>query len=350
MQQSTSPVHEVVILGSGCAGHTAAIYAARAGLKPIVLEGMEAGGQLSLTSVVENFPGFPNGVGGYELIDNMKKQAMHFGATYIQETAIEVDLSARPLSVTAREGEEEDAELRVYNTRTLIIATGARARLLGVPGEQALFAHGVHTCATCDGAFYRDKKVAVVGGGDTAMEDSLFLTRFARELHLLHRRGELRASKIMQTRVLEHPKIKVHWNTEIVEIHGQGKVQGARLVTHPQGNPYERLKQAGGNAEKAGVTLSDFACDGIFYALGHIPNTEFLRGQLPTNKEGYILPARDDNDCATCDVYTRVPGVFVAGDVVDYEFQQAITAAAMGCKAAMAAEEFLGENRQEQLL
>jgi thioredoxin reductase (NADPH) len=343
MENPTVQEAEVVILGSGCAGHTAAIYAARANLKPIVLEGMEAGGQLSLTSVVENFPGFPEGVGGYELIANMKKQAMRFGASYIMETAVDVDLLGHPFRIAAKAGEEEDAETHVYTAKAIIVATGARARLLNVPGEKEYFARGVHTCATCDGAFYRDKKVVVVGGGDTAMEDSLFLTRFARELHIFHRRSELRASKIMQKRILEHPKIKVHWNTEILEAYGRdGKLQGVKTISHAEGNPAEKLKAADGNVAKAGITVANFACDGVFYALGHIPNTEFLHGQLATNKEGYIVPKREQGDCATCDVYTEIPGVFVAGDVADYEFQQAITAAGMGCKAAMAAEEFLG--------
>ena len=347
MDSVPKPV-EVLILGSGCSGHTAALYAARANLQPVVLEGIEPGGQLSLTSVVENFPGFPDGVGGFELIDNMKKQATRFGTTYVTEQAVAVDLKAYPFRVVAHTGEEGDAatEAHVYTAKALIIATGARARLLGVPGEKQYFAKGVHTCATCDGAFYKEKKVVVIGGGDTAMEDSLFLTRFARELHIMHRRSEFRASKIMQQRTLNHPKITAHWNTEILEIYGEkNRIKGLKLIAHPQGNPTEKLKAASGSLEKAGVIVSDFPCDGLFYALGHIPNTEFLKGQLPVNREGYLLTKREPNDCITCDVYTEVPGVFAAGDVVDYEFQQAITAAAMGCKAAMAAEEFLGEQQ-----
>jgi thioredoxin reductase (NADPH) len=338
---------EVLILGSGCAGHTAAIYAARAHLQPVIIEGGEPGGQLALTSVVENYPGFPNGVGGFELVDNMKKQAMHFGASYVMESTREANLRVYPFQITTQP--EGDDETHVWEAGSLIIATGARARLLGVPGEKRYFAHGVHTCATCDGAFYKGKKIIVVGGGDTAMEDSLFLTRFAQEVHIFHRRNEFRASKIMQRRVLEHPKIKVHWNTEIQEIYGDGKrFQGAKTIFHPQGNPSDKIRQAGDSTDRAGVTQADFACDGLFYALGHVPNTEFLRGQLPTNKDGYILPLRSPEDCATCDVYTGIPGVFVAGDIVDYEFQQAITAAAMGCKAAIAAEEFLSAQQERK--
>ncbi len=327
---------QLLILGSGCSGHTAAIYAARAGLNPVVLEGHEPGGQLSLTSVVENYPGFPEGIGGFDLIDNMKKQAMRFGATYVTEKAVEVALSSRPFHVTT------DAESH-FEAQSLIIATGARARLLGIPGEKENFGHGVSSCATCDGAFYRNKKVVVIGGGDTAMEDALFLTRFAAEVHLMHRRDSLRASKIMQKRIMENPKIHIHWNTEILEVLGENhKLTGLKIVFHPEGKPIEQIAKHG-SVEKSGVTVSVFPCDGLFLAIGHIPNTEFLKGQLPVDEEGYLVPEILPDNCATCDVWSKVPGVFLAGDVVDSEFQQAITAAGMGCKAAMAAEAFLAE-------
>lgn len=325
---------QLLILGSGCAGHTAAVYAARANLNPLVLEGHEPGGQLSLTSLVENFPGFPEGVGGFDLLDNMKKQAQRFGAAYEMDTATAVDLGNSPFRITT----EMNA---IITAQAIIIATGARARMSGAPGERQYFVHGVHTCATCDAAFYRNKKVAVIGGGDSALEDALFLTRFASEVHVIHRRSQLRASKIMQKRTMEHPKIKLQWNTEVLEMYGDGKkLKGCKLLSHPEGNPQDKVKKAG-SVERAGVTVTDFPCDGIFLALGHIPNTEFLKGQLPTNAEGYILAQRSPDDCASCDVYTKIPGVFVAGDVADYEYQQAITAAGMGCKAAIAAEEFL---------
>lgn len=328
---------ELLILGSGCAGSTAAIYAARAGLQPVVLEGHEPGGQISLTSLVENYPGFPEGINGYDLIENMKKQAIHFGAEYLSATALSADLKQRPFQIPTDEG-------ITFFAKAIIIATGARARLLGIPGEKELFGHGVSSCATCDGAFYKNKIVAVVGGGDTAMEDSLFLTRFASEVHILHRRDGFRASKIMQKRVTEHPKMRIHWNTEVMEVLGQNhKLHSLVLVTSPQGKPLEQIQKAG-SVEKAGVTVENFVCDGLFLAIGHVPNVEFLHDQLPTNEEGYLIPKRfGEHACATCDVWSDIPGVFLAGDVVDWQFQQAITAAGMGCKSAMAAEEFLAE-------
>ena len=328
---------QLLILGSGCAGHTAAIYAARADLNPVVLEGSEPGGQLSLTSSVENYPGFPDGIGGFDLIDNMKKQALRFGATYLMESAVEVDLSSRPFQV------KTDADTQ-FQASALIVATGARAQTLGIPGEKQYFGHGVSTCATCDGAFYKEKVVVVVGGGDTAMEDALFLTRFAREVHLVHRRDAFRASRIMQKRAIEHPKIKVHWNSELLEIEGENnKVTGAKMIFHTEGKPSEKIARAG-SLEKSGVVVSHFKCDGVFFAIGHIPNTDFLKKQLPSNPEGYILPKMRSETCSTCDVVSDIPGVFLAGDVLDFQFQQAIVAAGMGCKAAMEAEEFLDEN------
>ncbi len=326
---------EVAIIGSGCAGHTAAIYAARADLSPMVFEGKEPGGQLSLTTIVENYPGFPDGVGGFDLIYSMKQQAMKFGASYEMQEIVKADLSKRPFSLETNEGKN-------YLAKTLIIASGARAKLLGIPREKDLFGKGVSTCATCDGALFRDKKIVVVGGGDTAMEDSLFLTRFAAELHLVHRRDTLRASQIMQKRVLGNPKVTIHWNTQVSQIrtNEEGVFAGLELIQHPKGNPAQHLAEAG-SLEAAGVTKTDFDCDGLFLAIGHIPNIEFLEGQLPTNGEGYIVPHQKEEHCKTADVFTAIPGVYCAGDVVDWQFQQAITAAGMGCKAAMAAEEFL---------
>lgn len=319
---------DVIIVGSGCAGHTAAIYAARANLSPLVLEGHEPGGQLSLTSSVENFPGFPEGANGFDLMASMKKQAMKFGAEYLMEKVKGVDLQQRPFKVVA--------ESKTYYAKSLIIASGARAKLTGVPGEQDFFGKTVTTCATCDGALYKDKTVVVVGGGDTAMEDATFLTRFANEVHIIHRRKSLRASQIMQDRVFHHPKIKIHWNSAVTEICGEGdNVSHVKLAKHAQGTPAQRLAKG----EQEGIEYEDLKCDGVFIAIGHIPNIEFLNNQVPTNKDGYIEPIRTDSP--TCDVITNIPGVFAAGDVVDWQFQQAITAAGMGCKAAMAAEEFL---------
>ena len=335
-----SEILDVVIIGSGCAGHTAAIYAARANLNPLVFEGHEPGGQLSLTSSVENYPGFPEGINGYELMDRMKKQASSFGAKYVMEVIKEVDLQQRPFKISAESGE--------YLTQTLIIASGARAKLLDIPSEKEFFGKTVSTCATCDGALYRDKTVIVVGGGDTAMEDATFLTRFAKEVHLVHRRDKFRASKIMQDRAINNPKITVHWNSAVTEICGEGNnVSHIKLAKHPQGNPAQKLQEHDGNAESAGVTIDDLKCDGVFIAIGHIPNIEFLHGKLATNNDGYIVPSHKDANCATCDVETAIPGVFAAGDVVDWQFQQAVTAAGMGCKAAMAAEEFLSHQTPE---
>ena len=330
---------DVVIIGSGCAGHTAAIYAARANLNPLVFEGHEPGGQLSLTSSVENYPGFPEGINGYELMDRMKKQASKFGAKYLMENIQQVELEERPFKIIADSGE--------YYARSLIIASGARAKLLNIPGEKEFFGKTVSTCATCDGALYRDKVVVVVGGGDTAMEDATFLTRFAKEVHLVHRRDTLRASKIMQERALNNPKITAHWNSAVTEICGEGNyVSHVKIAEHPQGNPAQKLQEHNGNADDAGVTICELKCDGVFIAIGHIPNIEFLHNKLATNEDGYIVPEKKDQNCGTCDVETAIPGVFAAGDVVDWQFQQAVTAAGMGCKAAMAAEEFLSHEEK----
>jgi thioredoxin reductase (NADPH) len=297
----------VVILGSGPAGYTAALYAARANLKPLVLKGLEAGGQLMLTTDVENYPGFPDGIMGPELMEAMEKQAARFEAEIVAQSATRVDLSERPFGVWA--GDEE------WRADTIIIATGASAKWLGVPGEERLRGRGVSACATCDGFFFRDRDLVVVGGGDTAMEEASFLTKFAKKVGLVHRRGEFRASKIMQDRVHENPKIEVIWDSTLEEIHGDTAVTGATLRNVKTGDTTER------------------PTDGVFMAIGHTPNTALFEGQLEL-ANGYIAVEEPTTK-------TSVPGVFAAGDVTDVIYRQAVTAAGQGCKAAMDAERFL---------
>ena len=300
---------KVIILGSGCAGSTAAVYAARAELKPLVLEGHEPGGQLSLTTMVENFPGFPDGVMGPELVDMMKKQAEKFGAEYRMERAISVDVSKRPFLVKTDENE--------YESETLIVASGASARFLGLESEKKLLGHGVSTCATCDGYFFRGLKVVVVGGGDTAMEDSLFLTKHADKVTIIHRRDEFRASKIMADRALKNPKIEVLWDTVVTDILDaeKGVVEAVRLKNVKTGEE------------------SVLETDGVFVAIGHKPNTEIFVGKLEQNESGYVLLQGSST--------TNVEGVFAAGDVHDQVYRQAITAAGAGCRAAIDCERFL---------
>jgi thioredoxin reductase (NADPH) len=302
-------MRNVVIIGSGCAGNTAAIYAARANLKPLVIGGHHAGGQLSLTTLVENFPGFPEGINGPDLVENMNKQARSFGAEYVTGDALDADFSARPFRLNV-EGEW-------IETRTVIVASGASARWLGLPSEQKLIGHGVSSCATCDGFFYRNKNIMVVGGGDSAMEEANFLTRFGREVTLVHRRDEFRASKIMLARARHNPKIKFLPNTVVEEIHdvAQTLVTGARLRN-----------------VKTGVVW-DQAVDGFFLAIGHVPNTKVFRSQIETDAEGYIVSHGGAR--------TNIPGVFHAGDVQDRVYRQAITASGAGCMAAMEAERYL---------
>ena len=302
-------MRNVVIIGSGCAGLTSAIYAARASLQPLVIRGVEAGGQLTLTTLVENFPGFPKGVQGPELIDQMQKQAAEFGAEFKEGNVIGADLSRRPFSLHV--GKEK------IETRTLIIASGASAKLLGLESERKLLGHGVSTCATVDGYFFRGKEVAVVGGGDTAAEEALFLTRYASRVNLIHRRDQLRASKIMQDRLLRNEKIKPVWNSVIVDIQDaeKGEVTGVKL------------RDVKSNKE------SVLACDGVFIGIGHSPNTDVFIGQLEMDELGYIVTHDGPK--------TSVPGVFAAGDVQDRVYRQAITAAGSGCMAAIDAERFL---------
>ncbi len=298
----------VIILGSGPAGYTAALYAARANLRPLVLKGLEAGGQLMLTTEVENYPGFPDAIMGPELMESMEKQAARFDAELLAQTATRADLSERPFGVWA--GDQE------WRARTLIVSTGASAQWLGVPGEEKLRGRGVSACATCDGFFFKDRELVVVGGGDTAMEEATFLTKFASKVTIVHRRDQFRASKIMQDRVLAHPKISVVWNKVIEEIDGDGAVTGVRLKDTVTGS------------------IAELPTDGVFVAIGHTPNTSLFVSQLELTDGGYIII----QEPAT---RTSVEGVFAAGDVTDRVYRQAVTAAGQGCKAAIDAERFL---------
>jgi thioredoxin reductase (NADPH) len=302
-------MHNVIIVGSGCAGNTAAVYAARANLKPLVVAGHEPGGQLSLTTLVENFPGFPEGIDGPVLVENIRKQAEHFGAEYLHGTVIEADLSKRPFRLKV------DHEW--LETRTLIIASGASARWLNLPNEQKLIGHGVSSCATCDGFFYRGKKIMVVGGGDSAMEEANFLTRFGEEVALVHRRDNFRASKIMLERARNNPKIKMFPNTVVEDVYdaSQHLVTGVKLRNLLTDEIWER------------------DVDGFFVAIGHIPNTAPFVGQIDLDPDGYIISHGGAR--------TNITGVFHAGDVQDRTYRQAITASGAGCMAAIEVERFL---------
>jgi len=306
-------MYNVVIIGSGCAGLTAAIYAARANLKPLVLDGHEPGGQLSLTTHVENFPGFPDGIMGPELIENMRKQAQRFGAEFKAGAVTEVDLRQRPFKVTA--GKE------TYETQALIVAAGASARLLGLKGEKELIGHGVSTCATCDGYFFRGKPIAVVGGGDSAMEEANFLSRYASRVYVIHRRNEFRATKIMIDRARKNEKVEFVTPFVVEDILApKGLVEGVRLR----------------NPETKEVRV--LAVDGVFVAIGHDPNSTVFKGKLEMDSNGYLIAKHGS--------LTSIPGVFVAGDVQDHRYRQAVTAAGSGCMAAIDAEKFLEEHKQ----
>jgi thioredoxin reductase (NADPH) len=301
-------LRNVIIIGSGPAGLTAALYTARANLKPLVIEGLEAGGQLMMTTLVENWPGHRDGIMGPELMAEMRSQSERFGAEIIRGQVASVDLSSRPIVVSTSEAK--------YSCRTLIIATGASARLLGLPSERALIGHGVSTCATCDGYFFRGKPIAVVGGGDSAMEEALFLTRFASSVTVVHRRESLRASKIMQDKAFANPKITFEWNAEVEEIKSAGG--GVSAMSLRNNRTGER---------------KDIAVEGVFVAIGHTPNTRLFAGQIETDPAGYIITHAGTR--------TSVPGVFACGDVQDHVYRQAITAAGSGCMAAIDAEKYL---------
>jgi thioredoxin reductase (NADPH) len=302
---------DVVIIGSGCAGHTAALYTARANLKPLVLEGHEPGGQLSLTTLVENFPGFPDGIQGPELIENMRRQAGRFGAQYQLGHVAKVDLSSHPFAIHL--GKE------VIQARSLIVASGASARWLGLPSEQALIGHGVSSCATCDGFFFSGKEIVVIGGGDSAMEEATFLTRFATKVTLIHRREEFRASKIMLERAQHNDKIHFLTNTVVEDVQDvtQKEVTGLKLRDLKTNKSW------------------DFPTSAMFLGIGHIPNAKMFEGQLDTDQDGYLV--------TTDYVFTKVPGVYACGDVQDRRYRQAITAAGSGCMAALEVEKFLEE-------
>jgi thioredoxin reductase (NADPH) len=302
-------VREVTIIGSGPAGLTAALYSARANLKPLVIEGLEAGGQLMLTTAVENFPGFADGIMGPDLMAAMRTQAERFGAEIVRGHVSAVNLTVRPFQITM--GDE------TIETQTLIIATGASAKLLGLPSERALMGHGVSTCATCDGFFFRGKPIAVIGGGDSALEEATFLTRFASHVTIVHRRDTLRASKIMQDKAMANPKITFEWNTDVVEVVdvGAGAVSGLVIRNHVTG------------------VQKTLPVEGVFVAIGHTPNTSLFKGQLDMDETGY-LKTHDGSR-------TSVEGVFACGDVQDHVYRQAITAAGSGCMASLDAERYL---------
>lgn len=311
----SDPVENIVIVGTGCAGLTAAIYTARANLAPLVLEGVQPGGQLTTTSEVENFPGFPEGVDGFQLMDNLRKQATRFGTRFRHAVVESVDFTVQPRVLRTSEGD--------VRARAVIIATGASPRLTGVPGEKEYYGgKGVTTCATCDGAFYRKMDVAVIGGGDSACEEALFLTRFASKVYLVHRRDSLRASKIMAERATSHEKIEMVWDSAPLEIQGEpGTGVNGLKVRHT----------------KSGVE-SVLPVKGVFLAIGHVPNTKAFAPPLHVDENGYFVPLSGSQ------VQTNVPGVYVAGDCADHVYRQAITAAGMGCQAAIEAERWLAEH------
>lgn len=308
-------MENVIIMGTGCAGLTAAIYTARANLNPLVIEGIQPGGQLTTTSEVENFPGFPEGIDGFELMQRLRKQAERFGARFVSDSIKSITIDGDTKRLTS--------DTKGYETKALIISTGAAPRLMNVPGEKEMFGgKGVTTCATCDGAFYRNMDVVVIGGGDSACEEATFLTRFCSKITLIHRRDELRASKIMAKRTLEHPKIQPAWDSVVEEVlaDAEGRVRGVKI------------KNVKTNA------ISEIPCKGVFVAIGHSPNTQFLSGIIDLDSQGYVAPMNGSM------VKTKVPGLFAAGDCVDHTYRQAITAAGMGCQAAIESERWLTEH------
>ncbi|MFP4600413.1 MAG: thioredoxin-disulfide reductase [Persicimonas sp.] len=306
-------LYDVTVMGSGPAGLTAAIYTGRANLEPLVFEGSQPGGQLTITTDVENYPGFSDGIMGPDLMVEMREQALRFGSEMHMASIAKADLSERPFKITL---EDETT----FHTKTLIISSGARARLLGLEGEQRLMGRGVSTCATCDGFFFRDQELAIVGGGDSAMEEAVFLTKFASKVTVIHRREELRASQIMQDRAFNNDKIEFLWNREVIEICGdqESGLTGLKLI------------------DTQTEDVEDFDVDGLFIAIGHIPNTEMFKGQLKMNDHGYIVTEPGSSR-------TNIPGVFAVGDVQDWTYRQAVTAAGSGCKGAIDAERYLEE-------
>lgn len=304
---------KVIIIGSGPAGLTAAVYAARANLEPLVFEGSQPGGQLTITTDVENFPGFPDGIMGPELMEHMRKQAVRFGATCEYKTVDSVDLLSSPFTIRVKDEK--------YTADTVIISTGASARLLGLDSEKELMGYGVSACATCDGFFFKEKEVLVVGGGDSAAEEAIFLTKFASKVSIIHRRDELRASKIMQDRVFKNKNIEIMWNSSVEDISGtrDSGVTGATIKDTVSGD------------------TKKISCDGVFMAIGHIPNTSVFKAQLDLDDKGYIITKPDST-------YTNIPGVFACGDVQDQTYRQAVTAAGTGCMSAIDAERWLEEN------
>jgi thioredoxin reductase (NADPH) len=304
---------ELIIVGSGPAGLTAAVYAARADLRPLVIEGLGAGGQLMLTTDVENYPGFPDGILGPELMMKFREQAERFGAEFVTADADRVDLSGSPFGIWVGDTE--------YRGNAVVLSTGATARMLGLPSEQELLGHGVSTCATCDGFFFRDEDIAVVGGGDSAIEEAIFLTKFATRVTVIHRRDELRASKIMQDRAFANPKIDFRWNAVVTDVDGDGRVEQVRL------------------RDTVTDEKSELKVDGLFVAIGHDPNTKLFEGQVELDENGYVVLS----DAGS--TRTSVEGVFAAGDVADHVFRQAVTAAGTGCMAAIEAERWLEARR-----